>query len=297
MQSNDEAEDKDESEEVKLLCAVGDTCELCGAWSTINRCSLCRTAKYCSEECQARHWEDHKDYCNVLVRRTELGLDLYEASREGNEQEVTSLLSQGAEVGYKLEEQPDVGSFPLLIASSFGHEKVVRALLKAGAKPNQQGGQYSWSALFVAAQNNFPRIVCILLAGGADINLGNYQGTTPLYIACYSSNLDVVKLLVRARGINLNQCKEGGPSPLHIASHKGQADVVSVLLAAGSDVHLKSNTSFTALDAAIHFKHTAVIALLLAHITQTEGTEAADKAEVGAVLGALVCKVEEGVSN
>ena len=75
-----EDEDEDESEEVKLLCAVGDTCELCGAWNSIHRCSLCRTAKYCSKECQARHWEDHKDYCKVLVRRTELGLALFEAS-------------------------------------------------------------------------------------------------------------------------------------------------------------------------------------------------------------------------
>jgi len=83
----------------------------------------------------------------VLVRRTELGLALYEASANGREQEVPMLVSLGAEVGYKREEQPGLGSFPLLIAAQRGHEKVVRALLKAGAKPNQQGGQYSWSAL------------------------------------------------------------------------------------------------------------------------------------------------------
>ena len=76
---------------------------------------------------------------------------------------------------------------------------MVRALLKAGARPNQRGGQYSWSALFVAAQNNFPRIACILLAGGADINLGNYDASTPLFAACEHNSLDVVKLLVRAR--------------------------------------------------------------------------------------------------
>jgi ankyrin repeat protein len=109
-------------------------------------------------------------------------------------------VSLGAEVGYKLEEQPNLGWFPLLVASCKGQEKVVRALLKAGAKPNQRGGQYSWSALFVAAQNNFPRIACILLAGGADINLANYEGSSPLFIACQENKLDVVKLLVRARG-------------------------------------------------------------------------------------------------
>ena len=136
-------------------------------------------------DCQASHWEDHKDYCQVLVRRRELGVALYDASRDGEEQKVPLLVSLGAEVGYKLEEQPNLGHFPLLTASSKGQEKVVRALLKAGAKPNQRGGQYSWSALFAAAQNDFPRIACILLAGGADINLGTYNGSTPLLIACY----------------------------------------------------------------------------------------------------------------
>ena len=311
-------------------------------------------------DCQASHWEDHKDYCQVLVRRRELGVALYVASRDGEEQKVPLLVSLGAEVGYKLEEQPNLGYFPLLTASFQGQEKVVRALLKAGAKPNQRGGQYSCSALFAAAQNNFPRIACILLAGGADINLANYQGGTPLYIACYNNKLDVVKLLVRARGINVNQCHEGGWSPLliasheghaevvsvlleavnidvnlatsdgstplyiacqansldvvkllvrarginvnqcmedgfsplHIASQEGHAEVVSVLLTAGSDVHLKTDEGDTALVAAIYFKHTAVMALLLAHIAKQEGAEAADKAEVGAVLSVLVSEVE-----
>ena len=132
---------------MNLLCAVGDTCELCRAWNSIYRCSLCRTAKYCSKECQARHWEDHRDYCKVLVRRTELGMALYKASGQDKEQEVSMLVSLRAEVGYKVKEQPELGLFPLLVAALNGHEKVVRALLKAGAKPNQQGGQYSWSAL------------------------------------------------------------------------------------------------------------------------------------------------------
>ena len=90
----------------------------------------------------------------------------------------------------------------------------------------------------------------------------------------------------------MNQCKEGGVSPLHAASHQGHAEVVSVLLAAGSDVHLKSDKGYTALDAAILYKHPAVIALLLAHIAKQEEAEAADKAEVGAVTGVLVLKVE-----
>ena len=66
-----------------------------------------------------------------------------------------------------------------------------------------------------------------------------------------------------------------------------------MLLAAGSDVHLKTDKGRTALDAAIHYKHPAVIALLLAHIAKQEEAEATDKAEVGALPGMLAFKVEE----
>jgi len=67
-----------------------------------------------------------------------------------------------------------------------------------------------------------------------------------------------------------------------------------VLLAAGSDVNIKADVDIYPLDAAIHHKHPAVIALLLAHIAKQEGAEAAAKAEVGAVPGVLVLKVEVG---
>jgi hypothetical protein len=80
---------------------------------------------------------------------------------------------------------------------------------------------------------------------------------TPLFIACEHNKLDVVKLLARARGINVNQCKEDGWSPLHAASQEGHAEVVSVLLAAGSDVHLKTDGGATSLDLAIYFKQPA----------------------------------------
>ena len=86
---------------------------------------------------------------------------------------------------------------------------------------------------------------------------------------------------------------EGGISPLVFASGEGHAEVASVLFAAGSDVHLKTDTGHTALDVAIYYKHPAVMALLLAHIAKQEGAEAAVKAEVGAVPGVLAFKVEE----
>ena len=47
-----------------------------------------------------------------------------------------------------------------------------------------------------------------------------------------------------------------------------------MLLAAGSNVHLKSDEGYTALDAAIHHKPPAIIALLQDHIAKQERAEA-----------------------
>ena len=171
---------------------------------------------------------------------------------------------------------------------------MVKLLVRArGIDVNQcmEGGV---SPLHAASHQGHAEVVNVLLeAVNIDVNLATSEGVTPLFIACFNNSLDVVKLLVRARGINVNQCEEDGFSPLHIASQEGRAEVVSVLLAAGSDVHLKTDDGLSALDAAIHCKHPAIISLLLAHIAKQEGAEAAAKAEVGAVLSLLVSEVEE----
>ena len=60
---------------------------------------------------------DRRDYCKVLVRRTKLGFALYNASWEGREQEVSMLVSLGAEVGYKAAEGPNLNYFPLFPAA------------------------------------------------------------------------------------------------------------------------------------------------------------------------------------
>jgi hypothetical protein len=98
---------------------------------------------------------------------------LIRASSEDREHEIPLLVSLGAEVGYNLEEQPNLAFFPLLIATLEGQEKVVRALLsRPGPSPASKGGSYR----------------------GRPSSLR--RRTTSL-----NNSLDVVKLLVRARGI------------------------------------------------------------------------------------------------
>ncbi|KAJ7161972.1 hypothetical protein C8R43DRAFT_1123679 [Mycena crocata] len=45
------------------------TCDLrdCKNYKKLNKCARCRTAMYCSRECQKRDWADHKAMCKLAT--------------------------------------------------------------------------------------------------------------------------------------------------------------------------------------------------------------------------------------
>ena len=55
-----------------------------------------------------------------------------------------------------------------------------------------------------------------------------------------------------------------------MASHQGHIDVVRSVLAAGADPRLARHNGTNALDAAKHFKHSQVVALLEAKIAELD---------------------------
>ncbi|ELR09556.1 hypothetical protein VC83_08730 [Pseudogymnoascus destructans] len=53
-----------------------------------------------------------------------------------------------------------------------------------------------------------------------------------------------------------------GQTPLHYAAMKGHADIVQTLLDHGADHGVEDKTDYTALDLAIHYRHSNVIKIL-----------------------------------
>jgi len=297
------------SDEPKELCSNADTCDWCGAYSTTDRCSGCGEARYCGKRCQASHWAEHKGLCLQIraerekkERRKELGEALVEASLNGKASEVRSLLLSGADPRYRVEEGECKGLFPLYAASHEGHADVIDALVAGGADPNQVGGEFSLSSLFVAAQNNRPRAIAALVRANADVNLASSEGctplniavqkgkkeavvallvaraavniasnngTSPLFYAAQEGHVDILKLLLRAKA-EVDQAAINGSTPLMVAARNGQLACVELLLAGGANVHRKNNYGNTALDAAIHFKQPAVETILRVHIAKLE---------------------------
>ncbi|MFP3020595.1 MAG: ankyrin repeat domain-containing protein [Wolbachia sp.] len=156
------------------------------------------------------------DFNEVIVRILKLNKELLLAVRSHELNEVKNLISQGA----SLEAKDDDDNTPLHWAS--------------------------W--------NSYLDVVDYLIKSGANLEAKNRYGRTPLLNASWNGHLDVVKYLVE-NGANLEAKDYNGKTPLHMASLIGHLDVVKYLISKGADINAKANDGKTPLDIAINKKH------------------------------------------
>lgn len=125
------------------------------------------------------------------------GNDPLATSYPGNSRIVKRLLEAGARVN----EQDAAGNTALILAAQFGRSESVKLLLEAGANvqlPNEHG----WTALIHAVNSsgsydeaNMTEIIKGLLAAGADVNAVDRQGKTALD---YASRPAIREMLISA---------------------------------------------------------------------------------------------------
>jgi len=165
------------------------------------------------------------------------------------------------------------------LAAHHRDTEIFRALLKAGADPNQRTKVYSFtdegetselyanaSPLIIASRLGEPAMVEALLAANADLYLRDEKGVSALEWARHESRKDVEKLLAAAAARNPE--KVNPDEALIFAAEKGELKQVKAMLEAGGNPNARdprsTATGWTPLMHAAANGHTVVAAALLA---------------------------------
>ena len=149
----------------------------------------------------------------------------------------------------------------LMMGSNAGNTVVVSQLLKAGAKPDTQGGPVCWNALILASWKGHSGVISLLLEANASLDIKNSYGTSALWMASTGGHSRAVELLLKAKA-NPDLADNIGATALHVASKNNHFEVVRLLLAAGADPNIQLGDDESALFAALSKGNSEIVTLL-----------------------------------
>lgn len=140
---------------------------------------------------------------------------------------VTLLIKANAQLNYMDLE----GCSAMYLACSYGHDNVVRVLLKAGASLEPLAG----APILAAAEEGHLSVVLTLIEHGVDIEVVDSEGCTALWLACSNAHDSVVRVLLTQGACGLETANYHGITPLAIAQYLNHHSIVKLLLAAGAN--------------------------------------------------------------
>jgi len=151
---------------------------------------------------------------------------------------------------------------PLLLASAYGRDKLVRVLIDAGASVEETDLD-GWSALTIASRQGDLNLVRVLLKLRADVHARDQDGyRTALHHATDQGHYEVVDFLLR-HDAAVDAHDGNGYTPLMRAARGGRLEAVTLLVEAGADVDASDDEGRTPLHLAALNGHEAVVDLLL----------------------------------
>lgn len=130
-------------------------------------------------------------------------------------------------------------STPLMIASSYNHYNIAKALIDNGALVNLRAGD-GFNALMEAVRTGNIEIAKLLIEHNSDINIKNKDGKNMIMIACEKGNEEMFNLLIE-NNADINEKSSWGASALIYASENGNINIMKYLINNGIDVNGKAD--------------------------------------------------------
>ena len=145
-------------------------------------------------------------------------------------------------------------------AAKFNDVSEVKSLISQGIDPNTVDSNGNPMLVLAVKDRSYAVIEVLLSARGMDVDLSNRQGETPLMMASINGDLPLVQTLVLKSRARLDHISW---TPLHYACAKGHLDVAQFLLSNGAMVDSLSLGGTTPLMMAVQSGNEYLVKLLL----------------------------------
>ncbi|XP_051992637.1 GA-binding protein subunit beta-1-like [Xyrauchen texanus] len=152
----------------------------------------------------------------------DLGKRLLEAARYGHDDEVRTLMANGAPFTTDW-----LGTSPLHLAAQHGHYSTAEVLLRAGVSRDART-KVDRTPLHMAATEGHEMIVDLLIKNGADINAKDMLKMTALHWATQHSHQHVAELLIK-HGADVHALSKFDKSAFDIAVDIQNAELIFLL--------------------------------------------------------------------
>ncbi|MGK0182674.1 MAG: ankyrin repeat protein [Halioglobus sp.] len=172
---------------------------------------------------------------------------LYVAIRHKKIEAVKRLIAKGADVNKGISSDMT----PLYAALHHGHTDIALELLKSDGIDLDAKTEEGSTALYIAAELNYPEVVEKLLEKGANPNICRKDGFGPIHIATKFEHVEVCEKLLRNRSTNPRLPLKSGNTALHLAVEAGNFQLSRMLGRRKSDIEAKGLGGNTAMMLAV----------------------------------------------
>lgn len=195
--------------------------------------------------------------------------DIFVAAKAGK----SAMIHQWLLMGFNKDARNTSGDTLLHLAAGFGHEEIVRILLKHRCDTEAKNSGYM-TALHVATYGGHNIIINLLVVSGASIDAKTHEDYTPLHLAVCKRRRSTVQLLLLL-GADCEARIDNGFAPIHLAAgslRTPMTGIVKTLLGGGADKEARTSEGLTALHLVVVASSQTTVDLLLHSGADIEAT-------------------------